>query len=428
MSATSPASRLHRHAIESIFGFLSLEDLIVVARVAREWSAATLSMAPLRCAFAAGEKTTATAFCAGRLRCLHVSTLSLPSMELTALKLLSDRVSHLTELRCTVDWASPHSAVGSLSFPRKLARLQIWFSFHTHSSWLQPILEAASQLSLESLDITVDQSASQISFTCLQSQHSLRSLTVRAPGVLSLEQLDEIRSLPWLSTVSLGEMDQELLCHVLRRPHGLQWARFPVSGPVTFAMGECLASLPLVSLKCQCEQSTRWMPLLAATLLEVDVSFELCLGDPLVEWQHIHADLCSLIHVTRLRLSCTWLSSADLALLVQSMSELRHLILEQMTRMESLSFLSDPKAPKLHSLSLQNMSNAVLQANFSAELAHIRSQTQLRSLSLCCVEDISPQERLIFAVPSVLMPELKEFKYSARRRTQVKKQAARRGR
>ena len=412
MAATSPASRLHRHAMESIFGFLSLEELTVVARVAREWSAATLSMGPLLCAFEAGEQTTSAVFCAGRLRCWHVSTLRLLSIEPSALQLLTDRVPHLTDLGCTVDWVSCYSAVDLLSLPRKLVRLEIRFTFRTHSSWIQPILEAAAQLSLESLFFVVEQPSSHISFSCLQSLRNLRSLTVGGVGPLSFVQLDEIRSLPWLSSVWLGGMDSQSLCHVLRAPHGLQWSYFEVQVPVTPAMGECLASLPLVSLECKCEQSTRWMPLLASTLRVLDVNFEsFRIEEQFVESQRIRADLCSLVRLTRLNLSWSVLSSVDLSVVVQSMPQLRDLSLTAM-ELESFSFLSGPKAPKLLSLSLLSMNNNVLQANFTAELAHIRSQTQLRSLILHCVGNLSPQEQQSFEVPSALLPHLQEFRYS----------------
>ena len=43
-AAQPPVSRLYRHALESIFGFLSLADLSRVLAVSRSWSAAVSSM------------------------------------------------------------------------------------------------------------------------------------------------------------------------------------------------------------------------------------------------------------------------------------------------------------------------------------------------------------------------------------------------
>ena len=43
----SPAMRLYRHALETIFGMLELGDLVPVLAVSRSWSAAVRSMAPI---------------------------------------------------------------------------------------------------------------------------------------------------------------------------------------------------------------------------------------------------------------------------------------------------------------------------------------------------------------------------------------------
>ena len=44
----SPATRLHRHALESILGMLTLNDLARIVAVSRSWAAAVRSMAPIR--------------------------------------------------------------------------------------------------------------------------------------------------------------------------------------------------------------------------------------------------------------------------------------------------------------------------------------------------------------------------------------------
>ena len=51
----SPAMRIYRHALESVFGMLELEDLAHILSVSRSWAAAVRSMAPIRAVIDRGE-------------------------------------------------------------------------------------------------------------------------------------------------------------------------------------------------------------------------------------------------------------------------------------------------------------------------------------------------------------------------------------
>jgi hypothetical protein len=120
------APQLYRHALESVFGFLSLAELSFVLAVSRDWSAAVGTMrsisapAPRPSLIWRLPPLDLRRVCASRLS-RHVSALGgdcrRVSSDSDTLALLSVRMPHLTSLQCKLDLAPPpptHSADAGL--------------------------------------------------------------------------------------------------------------------------------------------------------------------------------------------------------------------------------------------------------------------------------------------------------------------------
>lgn len=294
------------------------------------------------------------------------------------LERLSARAPHLTDLACTLrEPSSGASCAAGIVLPRKLVRLVVRFAedddsdvsrpprpvpiqggsdvsldearwahyrdFHVAPAgsltlapstapcrcrvgWVQQVLNAASERALESLSLTLP--SQPLCFGCLRSVPSLRSLNIRLVDVELLdEELEDIRSLHWLTTVHIDGITGPSLQHLLRT--SLQWTRIAPLEEMDSAAGESIATLSLQLLQCNCVDLPSWIPRLAPTLTQVELRFTQMALDE-ADTEQLCADLCSLTRMTRLKLDCVCFKSAHLSRVLQSMPQLRHLTLAQL--------------------------------------------------------------------------------------------------
>ena len=117
----APSSLLHRHALESVFGFLSLSELHVVLSVSAGWLAAVGSMAPIGAAVLDryfDQFTVLGAMCSSRLA-RHVARAGSRDHPLllddAALRVVAATMTNLQTLYCQLKFPPPPSAYPSRS-------------------------------------------------------------------------------------------------------------------------------------------------------------------------------------------------------------------------------------------------------------------------------------------------------------------------
>ena len=115
-SSSGPIQMLHRHALESVLGFLSLAEVGGAMSVAHHWSAAALTMRRLECS------VNFVVPCESRLS-RHISSLS-AECSVADLELIARRMPHLTSLYCRLQ-TLPLLGDPLLIFPSSISTLQI---------------------------------------------------------------------------------------------------------------------------------------------------------------------------------------------------------------------------------------------------------------------------------------------------------------
>ena len=237
----SPAMRLYRHALESIFGLLEFEDLVRILSVSREWSAAVRSMAPIHAAIqrdACGSIRERQAF-----RSLppipsivvsplfhHIATLQIrhPGASWTplnndSLALLAQHAPNLQSLWCTLS-LTPHEP---LILPAKLTSLHLQVDDQSTDATINNVLmtlAAHSSLSSLRLWLSAYEPHPAVEFNILAASRSLTNLKIDVCEVPDV-QIDQIRlSLGHLSHFSIGaRMGSNLLARLLQPPVTARW-------------------------------------------------------------------------------------------------------------------------------------------------------------------------------------------------------------
>lgn len=225
-AAQSPATRLYSHALESIFGFCSLVDLLSAAATHREWRRAVPKMRCLRSTLQLRHFT----------RQLHTVWPSQVAPHIIAIepagdaknaeldtKLLAQLALHMPQLESLSCEMIVIASMSALVWPARLRSLTVSFPSgpHVTLSWLlqtqDTLLRSLASLSLlESLDLRFPAHSKRSDFSLLHDCKSLRSLSWswRDGSWLSEHQLQALTRLPTLRRLRLpslpGQMKQLL--------------------------------------------------------------------------------------------------------------------------------------------------------------------------------------------------------------------------
>ena len=250
----SPAMRVYRHALESVFGMLQLEDLSQILAVNREWSAAVRSMKPIHASIERSLPPIASIVDSPILRHLaaihighvHARTNWTP-LDNASLRLLAQHAPHLTSLRCQLRRAPDEPLV----LPAKLASLDLYADHHCSGAAINRVvttLAALPSLSRLKLDMYAVKS---LELRLLAACRSLTDLTFaggrRGKPQLSDTQVDQIRiSLGHLRRISIGWIKFDVLARLLQPPVTARWQDIgAVSGDAR--NGELLFTLPTLT-------------------------------------------------------------------------------------------------------------------------------------------------------------------------------------
>jgi hypothetical protein len=413
------AVRLHRHALESVFAFCSLEELAPLLRVSKEWTAAVQTMRPLGAV--ALSKSPLQLICASRLSrhigSLHCECLPSSSAEASQSLLSSARLSHLHSLTLTMTdtWSL-------LVLPTRLRHLHVRFLLSGYVAAAQNLrdLDAAVAViaalpMLESLTLYVA-GASTCCLTPLTNAPALHTLVLDLhDGVFrSPRNIAALRNMPHLRSLAF-QPSSGVLTRLVEAPHQLKLETFCTAVPFADEDGDAIVQLPTLTtlsirLGIRHTDFLRQLP----NLRSLRMDFWQCVGR--TDTERIVESLHSLVRLTMLRVEMlgsrsTPLTSDHLAACLRHMPLLTNLHLSYVRGLDSLRFLSD--GPITHSLKELDLSYARPQLPL-AELAHIHVLTALTKLRLESVFDeplAEPTARL-YTPPSPLLPSLRHFAHA----------------
>ena len=230
-----PATRLYRHALESILSMLTLDDLSRAVAVSREWFAAVKSMKPIAASmFWDLRHPFLIAHILGSplLRHLaaidrrHSSQLRTP-MDNASMTLLSQHVPNLTSLQCALKLAPQQPLV----LPAQLQSLELELAGEYSDAVVDGVLTTVAALpSLARFHLQVLSSGQEnsIQLRLLAACHSLTDFTCetffRFSPMLSQSQAEQIRlNLGHLQRISFPGMGSDVLARLLQPPVTVRW-------------------------------------------------------------------------------------------------------------------------------------------------------------------------------------------------------------
>ena len=397
--------RLYRHALESIFGFLSLAELSPVLVVSRSWCVAVGSMRFIDAAiYKLRAARPLVELCASQLAC-HIGTLgseyNLIALSQEGLYLLGFRMSGLHSLH----YRLPSPLAGPLIFPPSLTELTIRPSDNASAQEVDLAMAAIGRLSklatlrLWSADETV------WTFAALRRSTQLQKLACSWDGALTPEQADDLRAIPNLTHLDAVVNAAEIRL-LLRAPHQLRWTKLTTTRHLDAESAGLLASLPsLTKLSVYVERDVAFLNstpnLRTLGLFNFARGRAIAIPSP----EHMIAGLGLRSQLTQLSIWDCKLTAAHVGALLSRMPALTQLKLHKL-RLESLSFLSSPPlARTLIDLTLSKCRHAQLRAS---ELHHLFSLQQLTDLDIrdCFSERLDSLTLREFEVPSVRLPKL----------------------
>jgi hypothetical protein len=354
-----------------------------------------------------------TAMCHSRLS-RHVSGLFVcDGLKLSAsqLALLATHLPQLHEMQCAVALPAPDEA---LILPLNLTKLNVDFGEHSSPSQLDAMMRALGQLSLlRDLVLRLHESLC-FSFQPLHALPLLNTLLVRSYRWedLSNAQIDELRAMPHLHTMSLNP-EADLLRRLLRTPHSLQWKNVGDEFRLDDECAALLLLLPsLTKLGGVFEADPAFLQQLP-NLEELELNLIYARSAPAPQLLLTALQGCS--KLTSLFLSSCRFTSEQMCALLPSLPALRHLtlhIVNIVDLLESLRcFSSGPITRTLTKLTLVDCRHPALHLT---ELEHVHALTELRSLDIrsSFVEplDAAAQEQYLRR-PSRILPKLSTFFY-----------------
>ena len=398
-----PVARLYRHALESIFGFLSLQELSKVLSVSRSWVTAVGSMRSLDASCSASRWLLDV--CLSRLA-RHVGTLGSEDdpVELSR-EFLYIAATRMIGLH-TLYYNAPSPFALPPLFPPTLTLLDVSLPNVTATE-VNSFISSVSYLRwLRSLALDSSVADFDVSFAPLARLAHLQELQFIADE-LSPKQIYELRALPHLTSLEYSLMNEELGL-MLRPPHQLQWQKLQIFDADEEApLLTSLSSLTDLTIH-------RWKKLTvlqhAATCSNLRA---LMLADfqrstPALRPKQLIAGVGQCTRLTSLTISNSSLSVAHASALLSCMPAVSELTLCNMDRLESLSFLSsDPLRRSLTSLVLKDCRHAAL---LTIELRHIFALQQLTHLTIqrCFAEKLCSFVLNELKAPSARLPKLIE--------------------
>jgi hypothetical protein len=407
-----PIALLHRHALESVFAFLSLRELTFALSVSRDWTAAVRSMG--RMELKIRRPVSPLVQLAQSTMSRHVGRIKLLDLTDSTLAVLATRMAHLRELHCTL--ALPPSDE-PLAFPAALRRLNIDFVVLAGAIRFNAATAAIGRLPLlEELTIRLDELDPQFSFAPLAALPLLGRLEIIRPRdgaelALSDAQVDQLRALPQLREVKMP-MTTALLRRLLRQPHQLRWHQISLPVALDDEAAALLLQLPLrtsINAVAQCDHFD-WLRGLP-NLSFVSLSSGAAPGD--VRQLRVASMVAGLQHCTRIQtlmLCNPELTVAQLAELLPRLPQLRSLQLAGLA-IDSLSFLAQPPLTnQLRSLSLM-----VCRRLPPAELHRVQALRALNALTVfhSFSAPVDQPSLALYWPPSAALPQLEKFSYTA---------------
>jgi hypothetical protein len=423
-SPPSTAGRLYRHALESVFAFCSLKELVPFLRVSKEWAAAVGSMRPLAVDLPyTGSDARLLRFCMSPLS-RHVSKASVWMFPLSCWSLyhLTQRMPNLQELSChfTGSWSS-------LMFPARLLNLTLRFQAtaddrepfadQQHRELDDAIVFIAALPLLEELSITASKARS-CCLTPLATALALRTLTLYLDtSVLeSPVVIETLRHMPHLRSLDFNPSPGGLQ-RMLQTPHAmrLESLRIP-HAVITANAGQSVAQLPSLTelMFTLCSPHTDFLCQLPNLRC-----LHLCTCNEVEsDADRTMASMHSLTSLTELQLDSSFdgdrfplrYTSAYFAACLPHMPLLSNLQLFHATALDSLRFLSSgPITSSLKELRLGYFDPRLP----LSELRHVHALSSLTKLSLCYVFDrpLDEYTQSLYTPPSPLLPALREFEY-----------------
>lgn len=393
-----PASKLYRHALESVLAFCSLQELHAVLAVSREWSAAVDSMHPI----------CYTVKSVGQIPCLSGSRLSRHVLEVHAmssvsfadLHVLSNRLPWLEQLSLT--WTADlgratDSAALSLSQMHQLTRFRLYLMHHPEGDVTvesraqyavaanQLVRAVAGMQRLEEFRLFLLCSQG-INLAPLAGLNRLRELFVltstKFPSECpSVDQVTALRQMSTLEQLGHNFTDRNgILRLLLQAPTPpLRWTSALVSSGAADLVPQ-LQSLPsLTGLDVQVESADVGFLMSFPRLISLTVSAP---SDDRVLSAASYASLlstltrCPQISVLSLQ-NLPW-SSAELGAQLTALPRLSELTLNSMPELTSLSFLNTAAL----SASLTSLSIFCCVKVPSSEIEHLLPLRPLRLLNV----------------------------------------------
>ena len=251
----SPAMRIYRHALESIFEMLQLGDLTQLLAVSRAWAAVVRSMKPIDAAIERVDDGSdafrplppiASIVSSPLLR--HVSAIHIRGdytdawtpLNTESLGLLAQHASSLTSLWCALTLTLNEPVV----LPAKLHSLKLQLDGEYTDDASNGVLRALAALpSLSRLSLTLSFDAA-LELSILAASQSLIELELPFASAFTPIQMEQIRSaLGHLRHLSIGRFWTSELEDLLQPPVTARWQDIGLVGGDARA-GELLLNLP----------------------------------------------------------------------------------------------------------------------------------------------------------------------------------------
>jgi hypothetical protein len=406
---------MHRHAIESILGFLgSFSELHNAIRVCKQWHRAVETMKVLSLSLELGPHCWLTVAHSRSPLLRHLGSLEekiddngeLPCLDTGMLRMLCQKARALHTLECYMVLDT------DIYLPARLESLDVELIPLLSASFNRFLVCVSHLTQLTHLYVHVELDA-DMDFVQLNAPR-LRSFALDASkhdddSMFTDQQLDMFRTAYFaqLQKVQLPNLDHAQLEYLLRSPHALQWqAIHPIAGfPWNPEQGAALASLgnTLQELAMECGTVMEWMPFMKRL-----TSFTFHVGHKMQPDAIEH--FCLLPCLTHLTLELSSLTDADMTRILSSMPHLARLQLRDMWMLHLTCFADTKTIHKsLCELHLSgafhpeiNRSNVIRNG-----LVHLRALTALRIV----MRDPN-SEFACLAPPTSLLPALRHFAYA----------------
>ena len=440
-AAQSPATRLYSHALESIFGFCSLVDLLSAAATHRAWRRAIPKMRCLRATlqlkhFTRQLHTVWVTQVAPHIVALEPSwDVKNAEMDAPLLAQLAHHMPHLESLSCEMFLLG--ESTGELVWPARLRSLTISFPSgpHVNTNWLLQTQTAvvrsfASLPLLDTLELRFPAHSPLTDFSLLSGCKSLRNLTWSwrdsAAKLTEAQARGLTRGLPTLERIYLPWMVSHLLPLLTAAPGPLHWTsigRFdePTGAINLEAVGELIvARLPQLSELTAACSAVEWLPRCRnLTALSLTRSLQSLVRYGPVSGRWKPGAEASLEQAGEALSKCVGLTCLSIRDIVMSDEWLRK-VLGRLPALRTLMFSGDAvpdtldsicsSAPELRRLELTALEHSLDSPHEAVSLAPLLSLRSLEECKLVCWIFVSEAEQWYSEVQKAQsMPRLTKF-------------------